>query len=122
METCAPMYFIRISPFWNNLPEKNIFSIQIQLFFQKHGKHPEDPLFLYQAAPAATLQEKSFPALQKKFSAVSYMHHEKTDTNTKYFILLRSSDDSACLGALHGGHDGRASAGLPACGAQIFPS
>ena len=40
------------------------------------------------------------------------MHHEKTDTNTKYFILLRSSDDSACLGALHGGHDGRASAGV----------
>ena len=35
------------------------------------------------------------------------MHHEKTDTNTKYFILLRSSDDGACLGALHGGHDGR---------------
>ncbi|MGN0871516.1 MAG: hypothetical protein ACI4UV_10045 [Victivallales bacterium] len=116
------MYFIRISPFWNNLPEKNIFSIQIQLFFPERGKHPVNLFLLYPAAPAVTLQEKSFPALQKKFSAVSYMHHEKTDTNTKYFILLRSSDDGACLGALHGGHDGGASAGLPACGTQIFPS
>ncbi|HCG25973.1 MAG TPA: hypothetical protein DER70_10325 [Lentisphaeria bacterium] len=67
------MYFIRISPFWNNLPEKNIFSIQIQLFFQKHGKHPEDPLFFVSGCSGGNTSRKEFSGIAKKvFRCILY--------------------------------------------------